>query len=239
MSSPFSVRRSEHFLTWDGFHLIRDSSVTWPSRNPASAEFDTSTTTYSWDGTRLLDYATWNAQGKPLSRRGNYLTLWSWDSLGRMTRLREWGTETDLDSLFYAGKSSLPERRNSYTCTNKTPYTYDASTLEPIPTKDECSLEETILYTYAIGAPSRATPGARARTGVRIHRGALVFDALGSQAVLAVLSDPSGRILSQSDVDGGLASLGIPSRGGIAIWSVLDGSGRRIASGTVVVPGHR
>ena len=237
-TSPFSVRREEHVLTWDGFHLLRDSSRAWSRSSNGEVTRDSMVRAFKWDGPRLMDIVTWDARGLPLSRNGDYLTLWSWDSLGRMTRVREWRTETDLDSLFY-GKGPWPERLHTYACSNKTPYDLDLTSGTIIPTIDQCSLEEVALYTYAVSGSSGVAGRAAMRAGVRFERGFIVFSELDPGARDAVLADPSGRILSRTPVQGGGASLALPARGGIAVWSVLDGSGRRIASGTVVVPRHR
>lgn len=148
---------------------------------------------------------------------------------------REWGTETDLDSLVY-GKGPWPERRLIHSCSNTEPFDVDTTTWEFTPTKDDCELEETVLYTYAVAGPSAVGARERLSARARVRHGALELAGLGRDAREASLLDPSGRILSRADASNGTAKLGLPSRSGIALWSILDHSGRRIASGSVVLP---
>lgn len=234
VSSPFSVRRETHELTWDGFRLVRDSSRTWERTANGDTIRDSSTLTLRWDGPRLLDYATWNEKGLPLTRTGLVTTHWSWDSLGRMTREREWGSETDLDSLFY-GRGPWPERRQSYTCSNKEPDEIIDGKLTP--TVDQCVLKETIAYTYAIEKAAGVEKHPRHQPILRIARGTIAIAGLERDARTALLLTPSGRILHRTSVSNdGTVSMSVPSHAGVSLWLVQDAKGGTIASGSVVLP---
>lgn len=234
-ASAYSVLREEHELTWDGYHLLRDFVRTWSRSEQGDTSSDTSTIELKWDGPRLLSGAEWAPNGRPIVRYGQTIAMWAWDSLGRMTRNREWGSETDLDSLIY-GKGPWPERRLIHSCSNTEPFDFDAITLAFTPTKDDCELDETVLYTYAISNPSSVVKGERIRTRAHLDHGVLVLSGLEPKAHVANLIDPSGRILSRSPVEGGSASFGSPPRNGITLWCVFDNAGRRISSGRIVLP---
>jgi|GEM_PF-4713630 len=237
-STPFSVRREVHELTWDGFHLVRDSSRTWTRTESGDTTRDSSTLVLRWDGPRLLDYATWNEKGLPLTltlTSDHVTTFWSWDSLGRMTRMREWGTETDLDSLFY-GRGPWPERRHVYTCSNRTPYVYDSASGTLVPTLDQCVLKEAIAYTYAIEKPAGVETRSIHHPILHLARGTISIAGLGREARTLLLLSPSGRILRRTAVSDGTASMTVPWNAGVGLWIVQDAKGGTLASGSVVLP---
>lgn len=235
-SRPFSIRREVHELTWDGFRLVRDSSRTWMRTESGDTIRDSSTLALRWDGPRLLDYATWNEKGLPLTRTSaRVTTFWSWDSLGRMTRLREWGTETDLDSLVY-GKGPWPERRLIHSCANTEPFDVDPVTYELTPTKDDCKLEETVLYTYAVEKSARVEKRSLHHPIVRIVQGTISIAGLGREARTATLLSPSGSILRRTIVSDGAASMPAPQHAGVGLWVVQDAHGAAMASGRIALP---
>lgn len=234
-TEPFQVRHEVHELAWDGYHLVRDSIRTRSRSASGNTTSDSFAYVFEWDGPRILNTVDWDSAGRPIVRYAPHVTMWAWDSLGRMTRYREWGTETDLDSLIY-GKGPWPERRLRFACANKEPFELDPVTYRTIPTKDVCTLKESVLYAYAVVGPSAVGARERLSARARVRHGALELAGLGRDAREAILLDPSGRILSRTEASNGTARLGLTSRSGIALWSILDHSGRRIASGSVVLP---
>lgn len=242
-NAPFRVTRSEHWLAWDGQNLVHDSAWTSTRDGSGLPTISTSVTTCSWEGTRLQGCSsplggamvTWDRSGRPLSRFGRISTLWSWDSLGRMTRLREWGTETDLDSLDY-GAGPWPIRRRSYTCTNESPLAWDSIAKTTTLSKDSCELREVTDYTYTFESATGVAPQRRPRVDVQRTGNALTWDGLDPRTHLVRLADLAGRTIVTTYAHDGTGRLIAPTTGGLAVWIAEDTRGTPLATGRIALP---
>ncbi len=241
--APFRVRRTEHWLSWDGQKLVRDS--TWSSTRDGNAlpTISTSVLTCTWEESRLQECrsslggssVTWDRNGRPLSRFGDISTLWGWDSRGRMTRIREWGTETDLDSLDY-GTGPWPTRRRSYTCYNKSPWEWDSITQTATLSKDSCVLREVADYTYSLQSVAGIAPHRRPKTGVQRAGNGLVWYGLDPRTHQLRLTDLAGRTLTAISAKAGTARLTAPAKGGLTVWIAEDARGTPLATGRIALP---
>jgi hypothetical protein len=224
-----------HHLTWDDTRLVRDSLVRRTTKENGSVVDTTLVSACTWDGTRIQSCFTlpdstttgrvqWSAEGLPVlaMQSSRSISMWTWDASGRLVRTREWGTETDLDSLVY-GDGPLPERSLIYSCTGIGP---------GFP--DSCALQK--VRTFEYGLPPLATSprswGSRGTLHDLSH-GRLRIRGLHPEASLVVLMALDGRILSRATPVSGECTLVRPEARGLILYSILDAKGRAIASGRV------
>ena len=226
-----------HHPTWDSTRLVRDSVVRRTTKENGSFTDTTILRACSWVGPRIqscfslpdstiTSLVSWSSDGRPLFRgelsgeRSVDMSSWLWDERGRLVRTREWGSETDLDSLVY-GEGALPERSLLYSCTGDAPGLPDSCTLRKV---------RTFLYdgpALAIGAPA-------SRTRHIVHTlsgGRVSFQDLGPSAKRVVLMKPDGRILSTATPVSSECTLHRPETPGITFYGILDAKGRMIATG--------
>lgn len=222
-----------HTPAWDGIRLVRDSVALRIAPYGGTATDSAFVRVCSWDGPRFLrclslpDSSTlsameWNAPGQPsFLFDGAHFAAWGWDTQGRLTRERQWGTETDLDSLVY-GTGILPERSHVFDCSGDTPL--DA---------DVCSLRKIRLYSYSPISANRVVHTARTPANLRIAGGVLRFAALASDIAQIALATPDGRILTATSPTAGSCTLVLPRARGILVWTFLDARGRALKTGTI------
>lgn len=228
-----------HHPTWDGTRLVRDSLVRRTTKENGSVVDTTLVSACSWDGTRIQSCFTlpdsasmgrvqWSAAGLPVlaTQSSRSFSMWTWDASGRLVRTREWGTETDLDSLVY-GEGPLPERSLIYSCTGIGP---------GFP--DSCTLRQVRTFQYDL--PPLATSPRPPRSPGHIHtlsHGRLRIHGLGPEANLVLLMALDGRILATAIPVSGECTLLRPEAPGLALYGILDAKGRLIATGRI--PGLR
>lgn len=223
-----------HHPTWDGSRLLRDSVVRRTTSESGTISDTTIVNGCTWDGPRILScftlpdsslyaMAEWSSQGRIVRRvtEKGRMSAWSWDSRGRVTGVRLWGSETDFDSLVYSD-GDLPVQSRIYNCD-------DASW-----GMDSCTLVKTRAFTYSAMAPAGVRRASSRRPDVqRRPGGRLLFERLPHEAVRVTLLRPNGQILSSATANLGSCEHRIPEGRGLVLWGVFDADGRLLFNGRV------
>lgn len=251
------VSEEWHYPTWDGLHLVRDSTIIRITSAQGITPDSSWVRSCSWDRERfrkcidvrdssIRSFLEWDQDGRVLKRemapnsildKGiTRISAWNWDLQGRLVKkqlqMRARYVDTTIywgivDSLFY-GEGMLPESSVVIAC-------------EPLESdtiaKDSCKRDIVRSFSYPFPNPSRVSRTSPARgLSFRSRNGMLRISSLEKSAARVSLRDLSGRTLMSANVERGEAAFNSFWHRGLVIWVVYDASGKIAASGALPLP---